>query len=156
MSLHLLPCTRGTNSPTHTPHRSTGNALSLLGAEEIEVLIRGSDVPLDVCALRKAASYDGRLEHDPEFVGWLWDVFERADPAFQRRVLTFITGSDRIPALGPKHLHIRVNCLGDDCERFPVASTCFNVLSVPRYGTREKLEAKLRRAVVESEGFGLR
>jgi E3 ubiquitin-protein ligase HECTD2 len=41
-------------------------------------------------------------------------------------------------------------------ERFPIARTCFNTLSLYKYSSREKLEAKLWTAVTESEGFGLK
>ena len=89
-------------------------------------------------------------------VQWFWDSFERASPQDQRRLLLFITGSDRIPAMGAASLSLRVSCLGDDCGRFPVARTCFNVIALRRYGTRERLEHMLWTAVRESEGFGLK
>lgn len=38
----------------------------------------------------------------------------------------------------------------------PPLQTCFNTLQLPEYATREKLAAKLRAAIKESEGFGLR
>ena len=41
-------------------------------------------------------------------------------------------------------------------QRFPVARTCFNTLSLFRYSSRAKLEEKLWTAVVGSEGFGLK
>ena len=44
----------------------------------------------------------------------------------------------------------------EERERFPVARTCFNMLILYRYDYREALEAKLWRAVEESEGFGLK
>jgi len=53
-------------------------------------------------------------------------------------------------------LVIKLSCLGDDCNRFPVARTCFNMLSLYRYESRMKLESMLWRAVNESEGFGLK
>jgi E3 ubiquitin-protein ligase HECTD2 len=89
-------------------------------------------------------------------VRWFWESFERASPRDQRRLLLFVTGSDRIPAVGAASLGIRIACLGDDCERFPTARTCFNTLALWRYRSREKLERMLWTAVNESEGFGLK
>ncbi|RPA97119.1 HECT-domain-containing protein, partial [Choiromyces venosus 120613-1] len=136
-----------------------GNALSLFRPEEIELLIRGSDEALDVSALKAVAIYDGwgsgnPAENDP-VVKWFWNFFEKITPKEQRMLLSFITGSDRIPAMGATNLIIKVACLGQDSNRFPVARTCFNQICLWRYKRREKLETLLWRAVTESEGFGL-
>jgi len=205
-----------------------GNALSLFRPEEIELLVRGSDEPLDIESLKMVASYEGwdsstsiskrpspspwtgsqqwpagvndngssadggsasranggatndnvsggggaltnttnnstavaasqrdLVETEPT-LRWFWESFERASPQDQRRLLLFVTGSDRIPAMGAASLSIRVSCLGDDCGRFPTARTCFNTLALWRCATRERLEQVLWTAVRESEGFGLK
>lgn len=132
-----------------------GNALSLFRPEEIELLVRGSDEALDIGSLRAVAVYDGWTK-DHAVVQWFWDSFERAPPGDQRKLLSFITGSDRIPAMGAASLTIRVVCLGEDAGRYPTASTCFNSLSLWKYWTRERLEEMLWTAVRESEGFGLK
>ena len=137
-----------------------GNAFSLFRPEEIELLIRGSDEPLDISSLRAVAEYDNWGERQPDgqeaIIGWFWETFEGATPQRQRQLLSFITGSDRIPATGAATLPIKLSCLGDDCGRYPIARTCFNLLSLWRYGSKERLEAMLWRAVTESEGFGLK
>lgn len=169
-----------------------GNALSLFRPEEIELLIRGSDEALDVDSLRAVAVYENWRSHIPPHqpipnpaetvpvVGWFWDFFKKVEPVQQRRILSFITGSDRIPAVGATNLVLRICCGGDgipassgrmannaidaekererlkEKERFPIARTCFNMLVLWGYESREKLEDKLWRAVCESEGFGLK
>ncbi|KAI5864216.1 hypothetical protein GGS23DRAFT_563384 [Durotheca rogersii] len=137
-----------------------GNALTLFRPEEIELLVRGSDEPLDITSLRAVAAYTGWPKYvDPEkepTIQWFWDTFERASPSDQRRLLSFITGSDRIPAMGAASLVIKVNFLGEEEGRFPSARTCFNTLSLYRYTSRARLEERLWRAVNESEGFGLK
>ncbi|KAI2473373.1 hypothetical protein F4781DRAFT_380129 [Annulohypoxylon bovei var. microspora] len=137
-----------------------GNALTLFRPEEIELLVRGSDEPLDITSLRGVAVYTGwpkniNPRREP-IVQWFWDTFEGASPADQRRLLSFITSSDRIPAMGATSLVIRINLLGEDEGRFPSARTCFNILSLYRYASRARLEQCLWRAVNESEGFGLK
>ena len=89
-------------------------------------------------------------------VQWFWSIFASADPTLQRRILGFITGSDRIPAMGAINLVIKVQCLGEDWRRFPIARTCFNTIGLWRYRSREQMEEKLKRAVEEAEGFGLK
>ncbi len=137
-----------------------GNALSLFRPEEIELLVRGSDEPLDVATLQTVAIYDGwgkgRDPADESAVRWFWDAFARANAKDQRKLLSFITASDRIPAMGATSLVIKLTCLGNHSQRFPTARTCFNMLGLYRYMSREVLEEKLWRAVVESEGFGMK
>ena len=147
-----------------------GNALSLFRPEEIELLVRGSDEPLDIASLRAVATYEGwpksraPPDQQPQVV-WFWEFFQRVSPMDQRKILSFITGSDRIPAMGATNLNIRVVLLKtkpdefgafQEPERFPIARTCFNTLSLHAYSTREKLEYKLWMAVTGSEGFGLK
>lgn len=137
-----------------------GNALSLFRPEEIELLVRGSDEPLDVATLRTVAIYDGWGKginaSDEPVVDWFWDAFGRASAKDQRKLLSFITSSDRIPAMGATSLVIKITCLGDHSNRFPIARTCFNMLGLYRYRDRNVLEDKLWRAVIESEGFGMK
>ena len=137
-----------------------GNALSLFRPEEIELLVRGSDEPLDVATLQAVATYEGwgtsDLPGDEPVIAWFWEAFKDATPTEQRNLLRFITSSDRIPAMGAASLVIKVTKLGDESGRFPTARTCFNRIGLYRYSSREQLESKLWRAVAESEGFGLK
>ncbi|KAK5126025.1 hypothetical protein LTR85_011380 [Meristemomyces frigidus] len=150
-----------------------GNALSLFRAEEIELLIRGSDESLDVDSLRAVAVYENWKHFRPPHqlvpnpsdtvpvIGWFWEIFADASPEKQRKLLTFVTGTDRIPAVGATSLVLRIVAGGDGwgaggMDRFPVARTCFNMLVLWQYDCREALEEKLWRAVEESEGFGLK
>ena len=137
-----------------------GNALSLFRPEEIELLVRGSDEPLDVATLRTVAIYDGWGKAisaaDEPVVTWFWEAFAKANAKDQRKLLSFITSSDRIPAMGATSLVIKIMCLGNHSNRYPIARTCFNMLGLYRYDSREILEHKLWTAVVESEGFGMK
>lgn len=136
-----------------------GNALSLFRPEEIELLVRGSDEPLDVQSLRAVATYLNWPTSEAEsvpVVQWFWEYFERTTPEAQRKLLSFITSSDRIPAMGATSLNIQVMCLGEDSPRYPIAHTCFNRLGLYQYSSRKKLERLLSEAVVYSEGFGLK
>lgn len=135
-----------------------GHALSLFRPDEIELLIRGSDEPLDVSKLRAAAVFDGWTkdcvaENEPVIL-WFWETFSDANAADQRKLLRFITSSDRIPAT--VNLVIKLTYLGDDIHRLPIARTCFNMLGLYRYPSKRILETKLWRAVEDSEGFGMK
>ncbi|KAI4256761.1 MAG: hypothetical protein LQ352_001944 [Teloschistes flavicans] len=136
------------------------NALSLFCPEEIELLIRGSAETLDVSALRAVAIYDGwkkrTVVEDEALIEWFWELFGEADTKQQRALLCFITGSDRLPAMGATSLIIKISCLGNEAQRFPIARTCFNMIGLYQYASKEDLHTKLWRAVAESHGFGLK
>lgn len=144
-----------------------GNALSLFQPEEIELLVRGSAEPLDVPSLRAVAVYEnwkdpssGRAVCEPAdtvpLLVWFWGLFEEASTTDQRKLLSFITSSDRIPATGAASLVIKVAYAGPERGRYPIARTCFNLLLLYGYGSKVELGEKLWRAVRDSEGFGLR
>ncbi|KAG9302135.1 hypothetical protein G9A89_020569 [Geosiphon pyriformis] len=149
ISKQFEPFKRGFN------HVCGGNALSLFQPEEIELLVRGSAEPLEIEQLRAVTVYDGFRE-DEETIKHFWAIFKAMDPLMQRKLLTFVTGTDRIPATGLANLALKISCMGEDSERFPIAHTCFNQLCLYRYRSRKKLESKLLRAIQESEGFGLK
>jgi E3 ubiquitin-protein ligase HECTD2 len=67
----------------------------------------------------------------------------------QRQLLSFITGSDRIPATGTSALDLKLTCLGNDYNRLPTSHTCFNQLCIPRYRDRGMMEERLMRAMDE-------
>ncbi|KAL8951577.1 MAG: hypothetical protein Q9222_002462 [Ikaeria aurantiellina] len=136
-----------------------GNALSLFRPEEIELLVCGSDEPLDVSTLQSVAisdGWNGGGSEDEAVMTWFWELFAQAAPRQQRALLSFITGSDRLPAMGATSLIIKVTCLGDNAQRYPIARTCFNMIGLYRYPNKKVLQNRLWRAVAESEGFGLK
>ncbi|KAK6504707.1 putative E3 ubiquitin-protein ligase [Arthrobotrys musiformis] len=144
-----------------------GNALNLFQPDEIELLVRGSDEPLDVTALRAVATYENwstSSPHEVNLVRWFWETFESATPEMQRQLLGFITGSDRIPAMGIANMVLKIVYGGPasvhgrkkGVERYPIARTCFNSITLWSWGDKETLERVLWRAVRESEGFGLK
>ncbi|KAJ6260179.1 hypothetical protein Dda_4402 [Drechslerella dactyloides] len=143
-----------------------GNALSLFQPDEIELLVRGSDEALDISALRAVATYENWSTSSPQDVNvvkWFWETFEAATPEMQRMLLSFVTGSDRIPAMGIANMVLKI-VYGGPCsvhgsrkaERYPIARTCFNSITLWGWESKEKLERVLWRAVTESEGFGLK
>lgn len=137
-----------------------GNALSLFRPEEVELLLRGCLEPIDIDALRSVTKYQHwgtKPEEDEHIViKWFWKFFKNLDPSMQRKLLVFVTGSDRIPATGITTMTFRITKIGEDCDRFPTSHTCFNQLCLYSYATRDKLESLLLRAICESEGFGMK
>ncbi|KAI7901092.1 uncharacterized protein BX663DRAFT_544279 [Cokeromyces recurvatus] len=130
-----------------------GNALSLFRPEEIELLIRGSDEPLAIDELKGQTDYIGFHENE-ETIANFWSIVKAMKPETQRKLLMFVTGSDRIPATGTTQMHLQIVCGNNgDSDRLPSAHTCFNQLILYKYHTKEKLEKMLLTAIEESQGF---
>ncbi|KAI7863731.1 hypothetical protein BDF14DRAFT_1876193 [Spinellus fusiger] len=133
-------------------HVCGGNALSLFRPEEIELLVRGSDEPLEIEELRRQTEYHGFDENETTIVDF-WSIMKEMEPQQQRRLLMFFTGSDRIPATGTSNMQLQITWGGDVLDRLPSAHTCFNQLVLYRYESREKLKRMLEMAMMESQGF---
>lgn len=87
-------------------------------------------------------------------IRWFWEVFHELPLTEKKKFLLYLTGSDRIPIQGMKAIKIVFQPTTD--EKFlPVAHTCFNLLDLPRYGTKERLKYKLCQAIQQTQGFSL-
>lgn len=127
-----------------------GNALSLFRGEELELLVRGSE-DFDLDTLRAAVLYknwkrlntglstEEDLQSEDEVsdaypvVRFFWAYFHRADIKDRRRILQFITGTDRLPPAGIVNLVIKISRQNMDKGefRYPSARTCFNQILLP-------------------------
>lgn len=67
----------------------------------------------------------------------------------------FLTGSDRIPIHGMASLRIVLQSTAAEEHYLPVAHTCYNMLDMPCYQTKETLRQRLTQAVEQYEGFSL-
>ncbi|KAJ3119928.1 putative E3 ubiquitin-protein ligase [Nowakowskiella sp. JEL0407] len=135
-------------------HVCGGNALSLFRPEEIEMMVRGG-TELDLKGLESVTEYDGFDPQEPT-VRQFWDIFAEYSVEMQRKLLLFVTGTDRIPATGIQNMAFKLSCMGADSEKLPISHTCFNQLYLYRYSSKEKLREKLNVAINWSGGFGLK
>ncbi|XP_050345337.1 ubiquitin-protein ligase E3B [Nymphalis io] len=156
--------------------------LSLFSTPELQRLISGDNVPLDLRDLRRHTQYYGGFHDSHRVVCWLWDVLQRDFSENERAMfLKFVTSCSKPPVLGFAHLKppfsIRCVEVGDDedtgdtigsvirgfftirkkdpLNRLPTSSTCFNLLKLPNYQKRSTLRDKLRYAVNSNTGFEL-
>lgn len=134
-----------------------GNALSLFDAEEIQLMLCGSDDgKIDLTIWQSITKYTGGFTKESPIIVWLWEYLEGLSNSQQKKFLLFVTGSDRIPATGIQNLSFKVTRLGSNSNRLPIAHTCFNELCLYEYSTSEKLIQKLQVAFNESAGFGIK
>uniref|UniRef100_A0A914ULP6 HECT-type E3 ubiquitin transferase n=1 Tax=Plectus sambesii TaxID=2011161 RepID=A0A914ULP6_9BILA len=122
--------------------------------EEVEQLVCGvSD--LDFVELQRCTRYENGFVESSPTVGFFWEVVHDMSDEDKKRLLNFTTGCDRAPIGGLAKLAFIIARNGDDCTRLPTAHTCFNVLLLPEYKSKENLRERLMKAISYSRGFGL-
>ncbi|XP_074032271.1 ubiquitin protein ligase E3A isoform X2 [Leptinotarsa decemlineata] len=126
----------------------------LFRPEEIELLICGSK-NFDFDELENSTEYDGGYTNDSQIIKDFWSVVHSLSLEDKRRLLQFATGSDRVPIGGLSKLKMVIAKNGPDSDRLPTAHTCFNVLLLPEYSSKEKLKDRLVKAIHYSKGFGM-
>ena len=131
-----------------------GHSLKLYRYEELELLICG--LPhLDFRDLEKVARYDGGYTTEYPTVRNFWSVIHSFSLTDKKKFLAFVTGCDRAPVGGLSKLPLLIQRSGPDSNRLPSSHTCFNVLLLPDYRSREKLRERLTMAIQDTQGFGL-
>ncbi|XP_003737624.1 ubiquitin-protein ligase E3A [Galendromus occidentalis] len=121
--------------------------------EELELLVCGQE-DFDSKGLQQSCEYDG-YSADCEVIKWFWEVVHEMSDEEKKQFLQFTTGSDRVPVGGLAKLRMIITRHGPDSDRLPSSHTCFNVLLLPEYSSREKLKERLLKAISYSKGFGL-
>ncbi|XP_022919461.1 probable E3 ubiquitin-protein ligase HERC4 isoform X2 [Onthophagus taurus] len=130
-----------------------GRVLELFHSQELMAVVTGNE-NYDWHALEEAAEYKGDYKSSDQTIRWFWEVIHELPLADKKKFLLFLTGSDRIPIQGMKAIKILIQPTTDD-KYLPVAHTCFNLLDLPRYKTKERLKYKLLQAIQQIEGFSL-
>lgn len=125
----------------------------LFRPEEVELLVCGSK-NFDFNALEESTEYDGYTTSSP-IIRHFWELVHEFSQEQKRKLLQFATGSDRVPVGGLSKLKLVIARHGTDSERLPTAHTCFNVLLLPEYSSKEKLADRLLKAINYSKGFGM-
>lgn len=127
---------------------------SLISAPLLELMIVGGEGAVDVAALRSAAQLEGWDRH-AGYMDMFWRVLGNMDDEERRRFVLFCTASDREPLRGWRQLSLIIRRHGTGDDRLPTAYTCFHTLLLPKYSNEDRLAEQLRRAITQSEGFGL-
>ncbi|KAJ9588949.1 hypothetical protein L9F63_017744 [Diploptera punctata] len=126
----------------------------LFRPEEVEQLVCGSK-NFDFNELEEATEYDGGYTSSSSIIVYFWEIVHKMPLESKRKLLQFATGSDRVPVGGLSKLKLIIAKNGPDSDRLPTAHTCFNVLLLPEYRSKEKLNDRLMKAINYSKGFGM-
>lgn len=142
--------------------------LSLFNANEFNQLLSGGSQDFDVDDLRNHTKYTGGYTESSRTVKLFWEVIKGFKPTDRCLLLKFVTSCSRAPLLGFKYLQPcftihKVPCDvplwatigGQDVDRLPSASTCYNTLKLPTYKRSSTLRSKLVYAISSNTGFEL-
>lgn len=142
--------------------------LSLFNSRELNQLLSGGEHDFDIDDLKANTKYTGGFTENSRTVKQFWEVLREFQPEERCALLKFVTSCSRAPLLGFKHLQPaftihKVSCDttlwvmlgGQDVDRLPSASTCYNTLKLPTYKRMSTLKNKLRYAIHANAGFEL-
>ncbi len=136
--------------------------LSMFNRAELQTLVSGAASAIDVEDLRRNTQYEGvyqigddGLEHPT--VQMFWAALHAFSDEDRRRFLKFVTSTPRAPLLGFSQLRpaFAIRDSSGDQDRLPSASTCVNLLKLPRYQNDSTLRSKLLYAIRSGAGFDL-
>lgn len=125
----------------------------VLTLDELELILCG-EAAVDVSAWEKCTKYEDGYSKDSPEVLWFWETVRSFSQAERAQLLCWTRGSSALPVGGFEELTFTLRADNGGAERLPAAHTCAFQLDLPRYESKEVLEAKLRRAILE-DGFGL-
>jgi hypothetical protein len=130
---------------------------SLVTPEQLEQIICGAEHPMDIAAVRSSAMPNGWAAGgaDADYLEMFWSVVESLGEEDCHKFAVFVSASTRMPLKGWSDFELQVqkNGVGDD--RLPTAYTCFRLLLLPLYSSKEVLQRRLLQAISETKGFGL-
>ncbi|AOW04172.1 hypothetical protein LXG23DRAFT_48605 [Yarrowia lipolytica] len=130
--------------------------------KDLKRLVEGSiladDSHIDVEPLLEQFAYEGGYSESSPQVKWLKEYLRGLSVHQLKLFLHFTTGSERV-SIGSKQgqrvVKITVQLNGTNVNCLPSASTCFCILFLPKYETKEVLVRYMDKAMEHSVGFGL-
>ncbi|XP_030028644.1 probable E3 ubiquitin-protein ligase HERC4 isoform X2 [Manduca sexta] len=130
-----------------------GRIIKLFRSHELMSVVIGNE-EYDWDLFETNCEYKNGYSANDQQIRWFWETFHELSIDDKKKFLLFLTGSDRVPIQGMKDIKIRIQPVADD-RFFPVAHTCFNLLDLPRYKTKERLKYYLLQAIQQTQGFSL-
>ena len=129
-------------------------SLTLLTPVTLQPLVEGVQ-EIDISELRRCARYVG-WDTSHHTVKDFWSIVKRYDADMKRKLLEFVTASDRVPVGGMRNLQFVLQKNGEEGEggHLPTAYTCYGTLLLPEYKDREVLRERLGMALENAQGFG--
>lgn len=128
-------------------------ATSLFTPSSLKTLVEGLP-EISVASLERVTRYDGGYDFFHSTVRQFWTVVHSWSQEKVRKLLEFVTASDRLPVGGVGKLIFTVQKNGVGDGRLPTSLTCFGRLLLPEYTSEERLREALEKAIEHAKGFG--
>lgn len=127
--------------------------LTLFTGPELQRMVCG-DAQIDISVLKSVTTYADGLSESADLIGWFWDVLESMSPDQRSHFIRFTWGRTRLPRNKEafKGANFQIQALEkyglDKADlALPEAYTCFFLLKLPRYSSKEILREKLVYAI---------
>ncbi|KAK6086667.1 HECT-domain-containing protein [Seiridium cupressi] len=130
-------------------------SLQLFTPPLLQSIVEGTQ-EIDIAELRRAARYVG-WDASHRTVRDFWSIVKRYDDRMKRKLLEFVTASDRVPVGGMRNVQFVVQRNGaeeGENGHLPTAYTCYGTLLLPEYRDKEVLKERLGMALENAQGFG--
>ncbi|KAL4640445.1 putative E3 ubiquitin-protein ligase HERC6 [Arapaima gigas] len=129
------------------------DVVQLFQAQELMELMVGNE-DYDWDKLRQNTIYEGKYHARHPNIIRFWKVFEDLSPEHKKNFLLFVTGSARVPILGMDQIKMTVQSSPTlTRHHYPEAFTCYTILYLPVYKSKEMFQAKLIQAISYNRGF---
>ncbi|EJT98849.1 HECT-domain-containing protein [Dacryopinax primogenitus] len=131
--------------------------LRMFDQRELQILIGGAEEEIDVDDLAENTVYGGVYDESDPTIQIFWKVVGSFNHQERRALLRFVTSCSRPPLLGFSELNPKfaIRDATNDQTRLPTASTCVNLLKLPRYTSESVLREKVLTAINAHAGFDL-
>jgi hypothetical protein len=130
-------------------------SLQLLTSSLLQSIVEGTQ-EIDIAELRRTTRYVG-WDATHRGVRDFWSIVKRYDDDMKRKLLEFVTASDRVPVGGMRNIQFVVQKNGEEEGEeghLPTAYTCYGTLLLPEYRDKEVLRERLGMALENAQGFG--
>lgn len=128
-------------------------ALSILDPILLERLTEGTH-ELDVNELQRFTTYENGYSSTHPVIKQFWQIVRAWPSEKQRKLLEFVTASDRVPVTGLRTVAFSIVRNGATDE-LPTSQTCFGKFNLPEYKDGETLDRMLNVAIEYGQGFGV-
>ncbi|KAK3303546.1 uncharacterized protein B0T15DRAFT_486922 [Chaetomium strumarium] len=130
-------------------------SLSLLTPNLLQSIVEGVQ-EIDISELKRYTRYVG-WDASHRTIKDFWSIVKRYDDGMKRKLLEFVTASDRVPVGGVKNMMFIIQRNGEEdspAGRLPTSYTCYGTLLLPEYKDKEMLRGRLAMALENAQGFG--
>jgi hypothetical protein len=128
-------------------------SLLFFSPDSLRSLVEGVQ-HISITDLRQCARYEEGYSSTHSTIQTFWRIVGRYSQEDCRRLLEFVTASDRVPVTGYESITFHIVRTGN-VTMLPTSSTCFGKLYLPDYSDEELLQTKLELAIKNSKGFGV-